>query len=174
MVAELFAVTFRFDGGDAGIFHGDKGEVGGGRRGKMQRRPHPQVVGHALQPLKKIQPQQPDTANEREDENRQNDRRAFEWFELHRAQLNKKPEQLKAALVFNIDLKTSTDRRDCERPAGSYGPELCPSVGEMWHWVRSKVKLTIPKYIVRSAEKDLIQLGDQAGRQRSWSGRFGD
>jgi hypothetical protein len=65
----------------------------------MQSRPGAQVVGHALQPVEKIQPQEPDAANEREDKNGQNDRGAFERFELHRAQLNKKPEQLKAALV---------------------------------------------------------------------------
>ena len=99
MIAELAA----FDGGDAGFLDGDEGEVGGGRRGKMQSRPRAQIVGHALQPLEKIQPQEPDAANEREDENGQNDRRAFEWFELHRAELNKKPEQLKAALVCNIE-----------------------------------------------------------------------
>ena len=64
----------------------------------MQSRPRAQVVGHALQPLEEIQPQEPDAANEREDKNGQNDRRAFERFELHHAQLNKKPEQLKAAL----------------------------------------------------------------------------
>ena len=98
MVAE-FAV---FNGGDAGFFHRDEGEVGGGRRGEMQGRPLPQVVGHALQPLKKIKPQEPDAANEHENGNGQNDRRAFERFEFHRAQLNKKPEQLKAALVSLI------------------------------------------------------------------------
>jgi hypothetical protein len=87
------------DCGDAGIFHRDEGEVCGGRRGEMQGRPHTQIVGHALQPLKKIQPQEPDPTNEREDQNGQKDRRAFERFELHSAQLNKKPGQLKAALV---------------------------------------------------------------------------
>ena len=95
MVAELAV----FDGGDAGIFHRDESEVGGGGRGKMQSSLCAQVVGHALQPLKKIQPQEPDAANEHENGNGQNDRRTFERFELHRAQLNKKPEQLKAALV---------------------------------------------------------------------------
>jgi hypothetical protein len=68
----------------------------------MQSRPRAQVVGHALQPFEEIQPQKPDAANEREDQNGQNDRGAFERFELHRAQLNKKPEQLKAALVSLI------------------------------------------------------------------------
>jgi hypothetical protein len=66
----------------------------------MQSRPRAQVVGHALQPLKKIKPQEPDAANECEDKDGQNDRRAFERFELHRVQLNEKPEQLKAALVL--------------------------------------------------------------------------
>ena len=103
MVAELAV----FDGGDAGFSHRDEGEVGGGGRGKMQSRPRAQVVGHALQPLKKIKPQEPDAANEREDQNGQNDRGAFERFELHRAQLNKKPEQLKAALVLTLCLQKS-------------------------------------------------------------------
>ena len=95
MVTELAV----FDGGDAGFFHRDEGEVGGGGRGKFLGGADAQVVGHALQPLKKIKPQEPDAANEHENENGQNDRRTFERFELHRAQLNKKPEQLKAALV---------------------------------------------------------------------------
>jgi hypothetical protein len=80
----------------------------------MHSRPRAQVVGHALQPLKKIQPQEPDAANEREDKKGQNDRRAFERFELHRAQLNKKPEQLKAALVSLIKkckTKTKTTKK---------------------------------------------------------------
>jgi hypothetical protein len=65
----------------------------------MQSRPGAQVASHALQPFEKIKLQEPDTANEREDQNGQNNRGAFERFELHHAQLNKKPEQLKAALV---------------------------------------------------------------------------
>ncbi len=88
------------DGGDAGIFHRDEGEIGRGGRGKMQGRPHAQVVGHALQPVKEIEAEQPDTANEHKDEDGQNDRRALERFEFHRIGLNEKPEQLKAALVF--------------------------------------------------------------------------
>ena len=76
MVAE-FAV---FNGGDAGFFHCDEGEVGGGRRGKMQSRPCAQVVGHALQPFEEIKPQEPDAANEHENGNGQNDRGAFERF----------------------------------------------------------------------------------------------
>ena len=89
------------DGGDAGIFHRDEGKVGRGGRGKTQGRPHAQVVSDALQPFKKIEVKQPHAANEGEDENGQNDRRAFERFEFHRLELNKKPEQLKAALVGN-------------------------------------------------------------------------
>ena len=109
MVSEFF--TFHhsaFHGSDAGFLHGNKGQVGGDRRGKMQRRPHAQVVGHALQPLEEIQPQEPDAADEREDKNGQNDRCAFEWFELHRAQLNKKPEQLKVALVLIARLSNAS------------------------------------------------------------------
>ena len=44
--------------------------------------------------------QESEAADEREDENGQNDRRAFERFDFHRTGLNEKPEQLKAALVF--------------------------------------------------------------------------
>ena len=96
MITELAAL----DGGDTGFLDGNKSEVGGGRGGKMQSRPRAQVVGHALQPFEEIQTQEPDATNERQDQNGQNDRRAFERFELHRVQLNKKPEQLKAALVL--------------------------------------------------------------------------
>jgi len=92
-------ITF-FDGGDAGFFHRDKREIGRNRRGKMQRSPGADVVSHAFQALEKIQTQEPEAADKREDENGQNDRRAFERFEFHRIGLNKKPEQLKAALVF--------------------------------------------------------------------------
>ena len=66
----------------------------------MQRGSRAQVIGHPLQPLEKIQPRQPQAANEREDGESQKDRRAFEGLEFHRAGLNKKPEQLKAALVM--------------------------------------------------------------------------
>ena len=98
MVAE-FAASH---GGDTGFLDGNKSEVDGGGRGKFLGGADAQVVGHALQPLKKIKPQEPDAANEHENGNGQNDRRAFERFEFHRAQLNKKPEQLKAALVSLI------------------------------------------------------------------------
>jgi hypothetical protein len=66
----------------------------------MQRGSGAQIVGHPLQPLEKIQSRQPQAANEREDGNGQKDRRAFERLKFHRIGLNKKPEQLKAALVF--------------------------------------------------------------------------
>jgi hypothetical protein len=97
--AEMKADAAVFHGGDAGFLDGDEGEVGGGGRGKMQRGPRSQVIGHPLQPLEKIQPRQPQAANKREDGEGQKDRRAFEGFEFHRAGLNKKPEQLKAALA---------------------------------------------------------------------------
>jgi hypothetical protein len=89
-----------FYGGDTRIFHGDEGEIGRGGRREIQGRPHAQVVSCTFQPLKKIEAQQPHSTDERKDENRQNDRRAFERFEFHRIELNKKPEQLKAALVL--------------------------------------------------------------------------
>ena len=100
-ISELAAL----DGGDTGFLHRDEDEVGGDRRGKMQSRPRAQVVCYALHPFKKIKSQEPDATNEHENENGQNDRRAFERFELHRAQLNKKPEQLKAALVLTLCLQ---------------------------------------------------------------------
>jgi len=86
-------------GGDAGILDGDEGEVCGDRRGKMERGLRAQVVGHALQPLEEIQPQQPQPANKRKDGYAQNDRPAFERLEFHAIGLNKKPAQLKAALA---------------------------------------------------------------------------
>jgi hypothetical protein len=49
--------------------------------------------------------QQPDTADERQDENGQKHRRAFERFEFHRIGLNKKPGQLKVALVENVFIR---------------------------------------------------------------------
>ena len=99
--SQVQAVHFAgVDGGDAGIFHRNEGEIGRGRRGKMQGRPRAQVVGDPLQPVKKIEVQQPHAANQHENENGQNDRRTFERFEFHRIGLNEKPEQLKAALAF--------------------------------------------------------------------------
>jgi hypothetical protein len=65
----------------------------------MERSSRAQVIGHPLQPLEKIQSRQPQTADKREDRNGQKERRAFEGFEFHRPGLNKKPEQLKAALA---------------------------------------------------------------------------
>jgi hypothetical protein len=59
-----------------------------------------QIVGHPLQPLEKIQPQQPESADKHKDNNGQNDRRAFDGLEWHAIGLNKKPAQLKAALAF--------------------------------------------------------------------------
>jgi hypothetical protein len=41
-----------------------------------------------------------DAADEREDDEREDDGRAFGSLELHAVGLNKKPAQLKAALVF--------------------------------------------------------------------------
>jgi len=54
-------------GGDAGILDGDEGEICGDGRGKMERGFCAQIVGHPLQPLEEIQPQQPQPANECED-----------------------------------------------------------------------------------------------------------
>ncbi len=97
--AEMKANTSVFHGDDAGFLDGDEGEVGGGGRGKMERGSGAQIVCHSLQPLEKIQPRQPQAANEREDGKGWKNRRAFEGLEFHRIGLNKKPEQLKAALV---------------------------------------------------------------------------
>jgi hypothetical protein len=66
----------------------------------MHCRPHAQVVGDALQPVKKIEVGQPDGADEHKDKDGQKNRRALERLEFHRFGLNEKPEQLKAALVF--------------------------------------------------------------------------
>ena len=98
--AEMKADAAVFHGGDAGFLDGDEGEVGGGGRGKMQRGPRAQVISHPFQPLEKIQPRQPQAADERKDGEGQKNRRAFDGLEFHHAGLNKKPEQLKAALVF--------------------------------------------------------------------------
>ena len=105
--AELKAKFLGFVGPDESILYsldavladGDEREVGGGGCGKIQRGSRAQIVGHALQPLQKIQPRQPQAANERENGDRQNDRRGLEPLEFHPIGLNKKPEQLKAALV---------------------------------------------------------------------------
>ena len=75
-------------GGDAGILNGDERKICGDRRGKMQRGFRTQIVGHALQPLKKIQPQQAKSANERKDDDGQDDRRAFDGLERHAMELN--------------------------------------------------------------------------------------
>ena len=68
----------------------------------MQGGPRAQVVGHSLQPLKKIKPQQTNDTNAKENGHGQKGRRALDGFKLHPAGLNEKPEQLKAALVFTV------------------------------------------------------------------------
>jgi hypothetical protein len=66
----------------------------------VQSHPRAQVVSYPFQPLEKIKLQQAQAANEGKDGDGQNDGSAFEGFELHDIGLNKKPEQLKAALVL--------------------------------------------------------------------------
>ena len=81
--AEMKTDASILHGGDAGVLDGDKGKIRRDRRGEMQRGFCAQVVGHPLQPLEEIQPQQPHAANEREDGEGQQDRRAFERLEFH-------------------------------------------------------------------------------------------
>jgi hypothetical protein len=88
------------DGGDAGFFHGNEREICGGGRGKFLGSADAQIVSHAFKTLEEVQPKQSQAANERKDCDGQNERSALEGFEFHLIELNKKPEQLKAALVF--------------------------------------------------------------------------
>ena len=88
-----------FDGGNAGILHRHEGEIGRGRRRETQGRPCPHIIGDPLQPFEKIMVEQAGTADKRQDENGQDDRRALDGFKFHHTGLNKKPEQLKVALV---------------------------------------------------------------------------
>jgi hypothetical protein len=104
--SELVAERAVFDGGDAGIFHRNKGKIGRGRRGKTQSQPRAQVVSEAFQSVKKVQAQQANAADEHEDEDGYDYGRTFERLEFHRTGLNKKPEQLKAALVLIIAIKS--------------------------------------------------------------------
>ena len=97
--AESVAERAAFDGGDAGFFHRDKGEIGGGGGGKFLGRRGRASRRSCAPAVRKNRVQQPHAANEREDGDGQNDRRALERLEFHRAELNEKPEQLKAALV---------------------------------------------------------------------------
>jgi hypothetical protein len=87
------------DGFDAGFLDGDKSQICCDRRGIMASRANTQVVGHALKPLGKIEVQGTGDANQREYEQGNQERRAFEALKLHTVGLNKKPAQLKAALV---------------------------------------------------------------------------
>jgi len=66
----------------------------------MERGFSAQIVGHAFQPLKEIQAPQPEAADHGDDYNGHNDGRMFGRFKCHPAELNKKTEQLKAALVL--------------------------------------------------------------------------
>ena len=59
-----------------------------------------QVVGHPFETLEEIQMEQPQSADEGDNRDGHEDRRMFGGLECHPAQLNKKPEQLKAALVL--------------------------------------------------------------------------
>jgi hypothetical protein len=60
---------------------------------------NPQVISHPFKPLKKIEMEQAKAANQHEDKYRDEQRCGFEALELHTEGLNKKPAQLKAALV---------------------------------------------------------------------------
>jgi hypothetical protein len=90
--------------GDAGIFHRDESEVGRRGRRKLLGGPDAKIVGHQLQPIRKIGMSQADAANQGKDDERENDGRAFGSLELHAVGLNEKPAQLKAALVFEMAL----------------------------------------------------------------------
>jgi hypothetical protein len=65
--------------------------------------PHAHIVGDALQPVGKIRVPNAQPADERQDGEGENDGRAFKSFELHAVGLNKKPAQLKAALVLKSE-----------------------------------------------------------------------
>jgi hypothetical protein len=90
------------DGCNTGILNGNEGKIGRHRRGKMQGRSRAQVVGHPLQALKKIEPQQANDANAQKNRHRQKGWRPLDGLELHSAGLNEKPEQLKAALALSF------------------------------------------------------------------------
>ena len=61
-----------------------------------------EVVGDVFEPFGEAGIPKADTADEREDGESQDDGRAFGSLELHAVGLNKKPAQLKAALVYEI------------------------------------------------------------------------
>ena len=108
--AELKADFFGFDGTEVSVFYsldgsfidGNEGEIGRDGRGNTERRPRAQVIGHPLQPLEYFEPRQPQAADENKDGEGQKARRTPDGLELHCIELNKKPEQLKAALVFEM------------------------------------------------------------------------
>ncbi len=66
----------------------------------MSGRADAQIVSHAFQPLKEIEMQHADATDKRQNEKGNEQRRAFGALELHAEGLNKKPAQLKAALVL--------------------------------------------------------------------------
>ena len=88
------------ESGDAGVVHRDEGEVRGRRRGKILGGADAQVIGDAFEPFGETGIPKAKADGEREDENGQNYRRAFEPLDFHTVGLNKKPAQLKAALVW--------------------------------------------------------------------------
>jgi len=71
------------DSSDAGFIYCDTGKIGGGRRGKFLRRTDAPIVSDALQSVGEIRIPQPNAANEREDDEREDDGRAFGSLELH-------------------------------------------------------------------------------------------
>ena len=103
------------ESGDAGIVHRNEGEIGGHRRGRILGGTDAQVIGNAFEPFGKTGIPKAEADDEREDENGQNYRRAFEPLDFHTVELNKKPAQLKAALVS--ERKTITVIRPGHRHA---------------------------------------------------------
>ena len=85
--------------GKAFIRYENCGEISGDRFRKMKSEPYPLVVKYALNPLEEIQAQQAQPADQGGDAESNQGRRELDGFESHSRELNKKPEQLKAALV---------------------------------------------------------------------------
>ena len=68
---------------DTGIFHGNEGEIGSDRRGKLLGGLDAPVVSLAFQLIEKIGIQQADSTNARQNGQRKNYGRTFGALELH-------------------------------------------------------------------------------------------
>ena len=96
MIRQRIAVFYSVN---ARIFHRHKCKISGNGRGEILGDADAGVVSHPLQPVEEIGVFQTQSAYQRNHQHGYNHRRWFGAFDMHAGWINKKPAQLKAALV---------------------------------------------------------------------------